>query len=174
MKKVKSILILLLLAVIVIPFNNIHADDKITVYMFRGEGCPHCEEALKFFDKLSQREKYSKLYNLKTYEVWNSEENQELMEKVAAELGEEASGVPYIVIGEKTFSGYSAEYDTQIKEAIKNAYNDKDYKDVVKTILKGQSKKDKAKEDFPIVPVTITIGCAVLIIVGLVILTKKL
>ena len=173
MKKIKGLIVLVIaLTFILIPFNLVNAEDKkINVYLFRGEGCPHCEEALKFFDELGKDEEYSKYYSLKKYEVWYSEENNELMNNVAKELNEEANGVPYIVIGKKTFSGYSSEMDDEIKSAIKSAYESKDYKDVVKKLTSPSKEK---KDNSAVVPICITIGVAVLIIGGLVVLTKKM
>lgn len=175
MKKIKIFGLILLSAILLVsPVNSVRANDKITVYMFRGEGCPHCEEALQFFSKLSEDEEYSKYYELKTYEVWNNASNAELMQKVAEELKEEASGVPYIVIGEKTFSGYAASYDDKIKEAIKNAYESDSYKDVVKSVKGSSTKKTTEKESSPIVPIIVVGAIAVVLISGIVILAKKL
>ena len=171
MKNLKRILLVLLLLVMVVPFNTISAKEKVKVYIFRGEGCPHCEEALEFFDKLGKRDKYNVMYDLKKYEVWYDKDNAKLMENVAKELGTEASGVPFIVIGKKSFSGYSSNSDSQIKQAIKDAYESDDYVDVVAKV-KGELKESKS--DFPVVGITITIASAVLIIVGLVVLTKRL
>ena len=99
MKKIKYLLV----AAIILLFPFIaSAKGKITVYVFRGEGCPHCEEALEFFDELSQDEEYKDIFKLVTYEVWYDEENQTLMKSVADALGEDVSGVPYIIIGTKT------------------------------------------------------------------------
>ena len=171
MKNLKKILLVLLLLVMVVPFNTISAKEKVKVYIFRGEGCPHCEEALEFFDKLGKRDKYNVMYDLKKYEVWYDKDNAKLMENVAKELGTEASGVPFIVIGKKSFSGYSSNSDSQIKQAIKDAYESDDYVDVV---AKVQNNLEESKSDFPVVGITITIASAVLIIVGLVVLTKRL
>ena len=172
MKNLKKLVVMLLLAIVILPINKVQANEKIKVYMFRGEGCPHCEEALEFFDELEKDEKYKDMYELVKYEVWYDEENAALMEKVAKELGEEASGVPYIVIGDKTFSGYAKEYDSKIKETIKTAYESDSYKDIVKSVKNGES--TKSESEFPVVGVSITVGAAVLIIAGLIVLTKKL
>lgn len=175
MKKVKIFGLILLSAILLVsPINTVRANDKITVYMFRGEGCPHCEEALKFFSKLSEDEEYGNYYELKTYEVWNSEKNADLMQKVAKELKEEVSGVPYIIIGEKTFSGYAASYDDQIKNAIKDAYESDSYKDVVKSVKGTSTKKTTEKESSPVVPIIVVGGIAVVLIAGIVVLAKKL
>ena len=73
------------------------------------------------------------------------EDNNELLGDVAKELGTEASGVPFIVVGEKYFSGFSSETSPEdLKEAIKEAYNNEDYQDVVAAVKKGASIKRKA------------------------------
>ena len=144
---------------------------EVKVYVFRGEGCPHCEEALEFFDTLSNDEEYKDLYKLVTYEVWYDEANSKLMQNVADALGEQVSGVPYIIIGKKTFSGYAASYDDRIKDAIKEASEDKEYKDVVAEVKKGSYTPEKYK--FPIVPVAIVAGVVVLAVIGMVIFTSE-
>lgn len=162
----------LLVAAIILLFPFVaSAKEKVNVYIFRGEGCPHCEEALEFFDTLSTDEEYKDLYKLVTYEVWYDETNSKLMSDVADALGDEVSGVPYIVIGTKTFAGYAASYDDRIKEAIKTAYEDEEYKDVVKQVKSGKYTPEKYK--FPIVPVAIVAGVVVLAVIGMVIFTSE-
>ena len=65
------------------------------------------------------------------------DEQKEFMKKVAEEFKEDTSnmGVPFIIIGDKVFKGYSKAYDEEIKKAIIDAYNDEDYKDRVKPIV---------------------------------------
>jgi len=162
----------LLVAAIILLFPFVaSAKEKVNVYIFRGEGCPHCEEALEFFDTLSADEEYKDLYKLVTYEVWYDETNSKLMSDVADALGDQVSGVPYIVIGTKTFAGYAASYDDKIKDAIKTAYEDEDYKDVVKQVKSGKYTPEKYK--FPIVPVAIVAGVVVLAVIGMVIFTSE-
>ena len=50
MKKIKYLLIIFALALI-LPFS-VNAKEKVKVYLFRGEGCPHCQEAEAFFDSI--------------------------------------------------------------------------------------------------------------------------
>ena len=162
----------LLVAAIVLLFPFVaSAKEKINVYMFRGEGCPHCEEALEFFDELKEDEEFGKLYKLVTYEVWYNEDNQSVMKDVADALGEEVSGVPYIVIGSKTFAGYASSMDDRIKDAIKAAYEDEDYKDVVAEVKNGTYVAEKYK--FPVVPVAIVAGVVILAVIGMVIFTGE-
>lgn len=170
MKKLKFLLVAAL--VLFIPFvAKADTKEKINVYIFRGEGCPHCEEAITWFnDTLSKDKEYSEYYNLVQYEVWYDEDNNTLMTNVAKELGTQASGVPFIVIGEKYFSGFSAsESPSAIKEAIKEAYNNKDYKDVVKTIKNGDKEKEEKTNYIPII---IVAGVALVTVIGLIFFTK--
>ena len=68
---------------------------------------------------------YGKYFNMVTYEVWNDSANAQLMEEVSNYLDNPAGGVPYIIIGDKVFAGYSTEYDESIKDAITTLYKTK-------------------------------------------------
>ena len=170
MKKISLLLVIALLLFIPV-FTTVKADtekQKITVYLFRGDGCPHCAEVEEFFDELSKDEEYSKYYVLKDYEVWYDEDNNNLMAEVAKKLDTEASGVPFIVIGKKYYSGYSAAMSDAIKETIKEAYESSDYEDVVKG--NAVVKKEESNKVIPIVIVSVI---AVGTVIGLVFLTKE-
>lgn len=137
MSKLKSLL--LTVAVLLLMPLSVFADgkEKINVYLFKGDGCGYCAKALTFFNGLD--EEYQSYFNLVEKEVWYDEDNAALMEEVAAYFGESVSGVPYIVIGEKSFQGYTAEFDEDIKAAIKTSYEDTDdsYVDVVASVSNG-------------------------------------
>lgn len=174
MKKVKLIIMSLIFVVAFMIFqSSCYAKSKVNVYVFRGEGCPHCEEAIEWFDNtLSNDEEYSKYYKLVKYEVWYDETNNELMKSVAKELGTEASGVPFIVVGEKYFSGFSSTSSPeQIKKAIKDAYENEDYQDVVAAVKKGISiKKD---DNTSILPIIVVSAIAIVVVLALVFFTKE-
>ena len=176
MKKIRILVvgILMVLSFFLAQTTCFAADKKINVYLFRGEGCPHCEEAIEWFDgTLSKDEEYSNYYNLVKYEVWYNEDNNKLMADVAKELGTEASGVPFIVVGDKYFSGFSpASSPEEIKKAIKNQYENKDYQDVVKAVKKGKSlKKDADKNS--ILPIIVVSTIAIVVVIGLIFFTKE-
>lgn len=103
-------------------------DKKINIYLFRGKRCPHCEEFLTFINSIVPE--YGKYFNLVSYEVWYNLDNSNLLDSVSTFLGEPASGVPFIVIGDKVFSGYGASYDESIKTAITDLYNSDNRYDV--------------------------------------------
>ena len=56
------------------------------------------------------------------YETWYDSDNADLMQKVADARKEEASGVPYIIIGNQSWSGYDSSYDDEIISKIESEY----------------------------------------------------
>jgi glutaredoxin len=176
MKKLRLLMvgILLLFTFIVGQTTCFAFEKKINVYLFRGEGCPHCEEAIEWFnDTLSKDSDYSEYYKLVEYEVWYNEDNSKLMNDVAEELGTTASGVPFIVIGDKYFSGFSsATSPEEIKESIKNAYENDKYQDVVAAVKKG-TKINKDSDNSSIIPIVIVSAIAIVVVLGLVFFTKE-
>lgn len=104
--------------------------EKINVYLFWGDGCPHCEELLSFLKSIN--EEYGKYYNLYTLEVWKDETNNKLMQSLADKLNEPANGVPYLIIGNKAFVGYVKEDQAEIKATIKKEYEKKEHYDAFK------------------------------------------
>lgn len=95
-------------------------DNKVKIYFFRGEGCPHCADAEEFFNSIE--EEYGQYYKILDYETWYDSDNADLLQKVGEVRKEEISGVPYILIGDKSWSGYDDSYADDIKEAIKSEY----------------------------------------------------
>ena len=110
---------------------NIKFDNKkINVYLFYGDGCPHCEELIKFLDNLP--EKYDQYFDLYTMEVWYNQKNNKLMEELVGELGKELEGVPCLIFGDQVFFGYSETTGQEIKKAIKEEHLLVDKYDVYK------------------------------------------
>lgn len=149
-------------------------DEKATVYLFRGKGCSHCYEFLEYVanDLVKESGDYFKLV---TYEVWNNEDNKELMDEVADYLGEEAGGVPFIVIGDKVFSGYASSMNDEIKEAIKNLYDSEDRYDVIQKLQTEPKKKDtkKSKNNSTMTIVFILFASVALVVLVVTSIRKK-
>ena len=79
MKKLRKILLVLILMLVVVPFN-VKADEKvINIYLFYGDGCPHCAAEEEFLDEYLKDKDNVKLYK---YEVWYDKTNQEYLQKV--------------------------------------------------------------------------------------------
>lgn len=161
MKKIKLLLVALI-SVVLLPLSiNAASNEKITVHIFRGEGCGYCKAALSFFDSI--KEEYGQYYELEEHEVWYDEDNATLMSNVAAYFNEEVNGVPYIIIGDKTFQGYTESYNDEIKQAIKDAYDSGKFEDRVKQVQDGTattsntSKKDKDSNTTTIIIIAVAL-----------------
>ena len=100
--------------------NYEETDNQVTIYLFRGQGCIHCKEFLEFMHSITSD--YGKNFKLVSFEIWNNEANDALLQKVSKCLNEPSQGVPYIVIGDKVFVGYNETYNDQIKKAIEDLY----------------------------------------------------
>lgn len=136
MKKVKYLL--LVLTIIMLLPIGVLAKEKINVYLFKRDGCGFCANALSFFTELSKEEEYQNYFNLVAKDVVKNKVDSDLMARAAKHFGLELNGVPFIVIGDQTFEGYSNTFDDQIKEAIKNAY-EQESDDVIASLT---NKKD--------------------------------
>lgn len=111
MKTIKKITLFVLTLLLLVPFVvNAEGEGKepVKIYMFRGETCHFCEDALAWFDSIEGT--YGQYFDLITYEVWNDQNNSQLMQTVAEFMGDDASGVPYIIIGDYTYpNGFAAD-----------------------------------------------------------------
>lgn len=145
MKKVKYLIIAVICALCLVPNLVSAKSDKVTVYMFRGEGCGYCKKAIAYFRELAEDKDYKDKFELKTYEVWNNTNNSKLMAAVADKLGEEVNGVPFIIIGEKTFGGYAESFNSEIEKAIDDNFGSKDYTDVVAKTIKDSNYEEKVE-----------------------------
>ncbi len=108
--------------------------DKLNIYIFWGDGCPHCKHLAKFLGE-KQSEIGDKI-SLYTFEVWKNKNNLAFLKSFGKFLGESPKGVPYIIIGNKTYSGFS-ETDEETKQEIIN---------LIKTEANKTDKIDKYQE----------------------------
>lgn len=124
---------------------------QVKIYMFRGNGCGYCKLFLNFLNSIT--DEYGQYFKLVSYEVWSDSNNKELLNNVSNFLGQPAKGVPYIVIGDKVFAGYSSQYDEQIKSLIKEMYN-KDVSDRY-DVLDEMEKEEKNSGSISILPIVL-------------------
>lgn len=92
------------------------SQNKVIIYFFWGDGCPHCATAKPFLEGLA--ETYPEV-EVRAYEVWYVDENLELFKKMAAAYGFEPTGVPTIFIGDQYWVGYNDTIKAQIENAVK-------------------------------------------------------
>lgn len=97
-------------------YYNIKNDDKVNIYLFYSKICPHCQKEEKYFETL--KEKYQEKINIYTYEVTENKTNNEIMKSLKKELKENSQGVPFTIIGSKTFLGYDESFNERIENTI--------------------------------------------------------
>ncbi len=117
--------------------NYIENDNQIPIYMFRGQGCTHCEDFLEYVAK-TLVPNYGSYFKLVSFETWSDANNSNLLKTVSSFLGDAASGVPYIVIGDKTFLGYGESFNSDIESAITSLYNSNNRYDVFEEMNKEE------------------------------------
>ncbi len=139
---IKKILFLcIMLALLTIPLSvNAKKDDKQKIYMFYGDGCPHCKAEEEYLDKILKKEKYSN-YELEKYEVWYNSENAKKADEVGDILEVPATSIPYLIIGTNVVIGYNSSYDYKITVLL-DFYKNKEYQDPAGDYLHNKNTKD--------------------------------
>ncbi len=94
-------------------------NKKVVIYLFWGEGCPHCKHEKPFLEGL--KVKYPDL-EIKSYEVWFHEENKELYKRLADAYGSKGGSVPATFIGEKFWIGYSKVKSAEMKKQVEYCF----------------------------------------------------
>ncbi|HOZ54138.1 MAG TPA: hypothetical protein PKY25_02285 [Bacilli bacterium] len=123
---IKKLKILLILFIFLFIPLNINASEKVNIYLFYGDGCPHCAEEEEYIDTLY--DKYDiKLYK---YEVWYNVDNQLKMNSVEKLLDMNVTGVPFLVVNNTGITGFSkgiteTTIEYHIKDMINNPKADK-------------------------------------------------
>ncbi len=113
MKKKIFLLFIAIFLFMLMPFG-VHAKDKIKLYFFYGDGCPHCaEENEKLISKI---EKYDDVEIIKL-ETWYNEKNHDLLIKVSEKLGLQPL-IPFTMVGDVYTVGYTSSVDEIINQAI--------------------------------------------------------
>ncbi|MBE6160851.1 MAG: hypothetical protein E7158_01340 [Firmicutes bacterium] len=130
----RKILIFLISIVLLLPINSyaISKDyvdkvspitgtkidnEKINLYLFHGQECPHCEQERKWLESI--KEEYKDYLNINMFEVWHDKNNAKMMDAVATSLGKKSDGVPFTVIGDTVFIGFSDTISSRIETKIK-------------------------------------------------------
>lgn len=133
-KLIKYILIALFLFI-----PAVHAEEKVNLYLFYGEGCSHCAREKEFLNKI--KDKYPQL-EIHEYETWYSNENSTLLTRVKNGLGVDSPYVPFTVIGETGYTGFNENIGYQIEEKIKKNTEE----DLVSKVLENPAEYDTFKD----------------------------
>jgi hypothetical protein len=119
---------------LMMPFFAYADNNDITVYLFYGDGCPHCAHEEAFLDTLEAQGAIRAEY----LEVWHHDENRKLLEDVAERLGLVVSGVPITVVRDKAFVGWRDEATSGAQlSALVSALRGSDAPDIVADIRAG-------------------------------------
>lgn len=113
-------------------YYDIKNDDKVNIYLFYSKICPHCQKEEKYFETL--KEKYQDKIHIYTYEVTENKTNNEIMKSLKKELKENNQGVPFTIIGSKTFLGYDESFNERIENTIDSYLNENTTTDNIYTI----------------------------------------
>lgn len=114
----------------------ISENAKITMYIFYGDGCPHCAALHEYIDELILEDEYKGKMNVVNYEVWNNSKNAKLLNDVKEYFATDVNGVPFYLIGDKVFFGFSEAKKDEIKATINEELKNSKYKDVISIIEK--------------------------------------
>lgn len=90
---------------------------KVNVFFFHGDGCPHCADEERFFKMLAP--KYAGKINIIDFEVWHNDANAEKLDEIMKLIDDRKVGIPYTIIGNERFIGFSDTTSASIEKKIK-------------------------------------------------------
>ncbi|MGN1358557.1 MAG: hypothetical protein ACI4WU_04235 [Bacilli bacterium] len=79
--------------------------NLVNIYLFYSDTCPHCAKEEELLDEIMDKYDNVRLYK---YEI-GDEDNSKLLDEVASLYDTTVSGVPFTVIGDKIYKGFSYE-----------------------------------------------------------------
>lgn len=134
MKKLKFLILTVLL---LLPIS-VSAKEKVNLYLFHSETCGHCQAEIKYLKELEQEYDNLKVH---LYEVDSHKDNAEKMIKVKEALEIDSPNVPFTVIGNYYYIGFSDGIADGIKELV-DKYSEEKETNMVKPVLEGKEVPD--------------------------------
>lgn len=119
--------------------TSVKATETVNVYLFSGSTCSFCAAERTFLREIQDEYPYMHVIE---YEVWEHPDNAELHEKVKERLGSSSKGVPFLVIGDQSFTGYDEARETDIRNALES-YETEEAPDIVQEVIDGVSEEEK-------------------------------
>lgn len=129
MKYIKQILFLMIICLLFIPNVNANTKDNlVNIYLFYSDSCPHCAAEKELLDEIEEDYDNVRIYK---YEVSKNDDNLDLMLNVAELMDTKVTGVPFTVIADKVYKGFS--YDNSKTKFLGTIeyYSEHGYKDIV-------------------------------------------
>ena len=130
MKKLK----LLILTILLLLPISISAKEKVNLYLFHSETCTHCQAEIKYLKELEKEYDNLKVH---LYEVDSHKDNAKTMIKIKEKLSIDSPNVPFTVIGNYYYIGFSDGIGDGIKELVEKYTNEKEV-NMVKPILEDK------------------------------------
>ena len=127
MKYIKKILFLLVVSILFLPSVNAVDKNLVNIYLFYSDTCPHCAKEKELLSELEDEYDNIKIYK---YEV-GDKDNANLLYEVADILETQVTGVPFTVIADKVYKGFS--YDNSKSKFLGTIeyYSEHGYRDLV-------------------------------------------
>ncbi len=98
-------------------FSTLQDEPRVPIYIFWGEGCPHCAKAKPVLEDLARQNPLVALYE---FEIYNSEQNQQLFATFGEAYGFEPRYVPTIIVGDNVWEGYADEFAPEITAKVES------------------------------------------------------
>lgn len=116
---------------------------SVPIYVFRGTGCGYCKYFYQYVaDELLAT--HGDKINIISFEIRNNASNWNLAQKIQEYRGEYGNtgsiGTPYIVIGDKSFTGNISSKKAEIEATIDLLYNDSNRYDIIDDMNNNQKK----------------------------------
>lgn len=105
-----------------------YSPNKFNIYLFWGDGCLHCEDLINYLNTIDNN--YKSKFNLYTFEVWYNQENNRLLNKMATKLNTKASGIPFLIVGDKYLIGYIDSMSNEVLNLIIDECNKSTHQDL--------------------------------------------
>lgn len=122
----KKIFILILLGLFLfIPSSNVSALNEVNIYFFYSDNCKYCSQEKAYLEALKER-----YFNIRVYSYnVNGDSGNDLMKQAKKLYNIDESGVPFTIIGDTAFIGFSQSKKCSFEKEIYNySYNKYDNK----------------------------------------------
>ncbi len=129
--KIKFKYLVILLVILLLPINAQALD--VNIYLFHSKDCAHCKQERAWLEEIEPD--YGNI-NIYEYEVTRDKDNSNLLDNVKKRFNTSTPYVPFTVVGDKYFVGFSEDTKSGIVTMIER-YSEKEHRDVVNEVLNG-------------------------------------
>lgn len=126
---------------------NVEAkNNDVNIYFFTGEGCPHCAQMKEYLQESLSSDYDEENIKIYEFEVYKNRQNALMLKEAAETLDAQVSGVPFLIIGDETYIGFS---ETMTPKTVNDRIDyclSNNCSDSVKNILLSKSEIEKEEE----------------------------